>query len=143
MRPSPRGPTPQTEGGHHEGRAEAIWAERDRKLAPAREVRAARRAEARRRSEPQELLTNRKGTPMLHPAGETDPGTLSLSKGGEQPARDSRLGCGREAGAGMGLRDYPRTPLEPFGPSPNASGDSRLPQASDSLISDGRLSSSP
>jgi hypothetical protein len=29
---------------------------------------------------------------MIHPAGETDAGTLSLSKGGEQPARDSRPG---------------------------------------------------
>jgi len=41
-----------------EGRAETIWAERDRKLAEAREARAARRAEARRPSEPHELLTS-------------------------------------------------------------------------------------
>ena len=74
---------------------------------------------------------------MIHPAGQTDAGTLSLSKGGEQPARDSRLGCGRKAGAAMALRDCPRIPHEPFGPSPNASENSRLPQASESLISEG------
>jgi hypothetical protein len=89
---------------------------------------------------------------MIHPAGETDAGTLSLSKGGEQLARpacrslgvgrDSRLGCGRKGGAGMALRDSPRTPLEPFGPSPNAAESSRLPQASESLVSEGRLSNS-
>ena len=60
-------------------------------------------------------LTPREEMPMIHPAGETDAGTLSLSKG-----RDSRLGCGRKAGGGMALGDCPRTPLEPFGPSPNA-----------------------
>jgi putative transposase len=123
-----------------EGRAESIWAERDRKLAAAREARAARRAEARRREDPQELLTTRKETPMLHPAGETDAGNA-----GEQPARDSRLGCGRKPGAGVALRDYPRAPLEPFGLSPDASRNSDWPKASrpsESLIPEGRLSNS-
>jgi len=77
---------------------------------------------------------------MIHPAGETEAGSA-----GEQPARDSRLGCGRKAGAGMALRDYPRPPLKPFGLSPNASENSDWPKASrrsESLISEGRLSSS-
>jgi len=123
-----------------EGRAEAIWADRDRKLAAAREARAARRAQARLGTEPKEPLTTRKETPMIHPAGETEAGSA-----GEQPARDSRLGCGRKAGAGMALRDYPRPPLKPFGLSPNASENSDWPKASrrsESLISEGRLSSS-
>ena len=70
-----------------EGRAEAIWAERDRKLAAARETRAARRAEARLCTEHKELLTSRKELPMMHPAGETEAGSA-----GEQPARDNRPG---------------------------------------------------
>ena len=109
-----------------EGRAEAIWAERDRKL-----------AEARRPNEPQELLTARKETPMIQLAVGTDAGSA-----GEQPARDSRPGCGRKAGAGMALCDCPRAPLEPFGPSLHASEGFRLPQASESLISEARSSSS-
>jgi hypothetical protein len=79
-----------------QGRAEAIWAERDRKLAEAREARRMRRAEARLHGSTAQLLTPAKETPMIHPAGETDAGSA-----GEQPARDSRLGCGRKAGAGM------------------------------------------
>ena len=74
---------------------------------------------------------------MIHPAGETVAATLSLSKG-----RDSRPGCGRKAGAWMTIWGYPRAPLQPFGPSPNASENSRLPRASESLISEGPLSSS-
>jgi len=123
-----------------EGRAEAIWAERDRKLAEAREARRRRRAQVRQRAEAPLDLTVSKETPMLHPAGETDAGTA-----GEHPARDSRLGCGRKAGAGMALRDDPRAPLDPFGLSPDASENSDWPQASrpsDSLIPKGHLSSS-
>lgn len=123
-----------------EGRAEAIWAERDRKLAAAREARAARRAEARLGNQRKELLTTGKELPMIHLAGETEAGTA-----GEQPARDSRLGCGRKAGAGMALRGYPCPPQQPFGLSPNASENSDWPKASrlfESLISEGRLSSS-
>jgi transposase InsO family protein len=123
-----------------EGRAEAIWAERDRKLAAARETRRARRAEARLKGSTAQVLTSAKETPMIHPAGETDAGSA-----GEQPARDSRLGCGRKAGAGMALRDYPRPPLKPFGLSPNASENSDWPKASrlsESLIPEGPLPSS-
>ncbi|MBM4036221.1 MAG: transposase [Planctomycetes bacterium] len=123
-----------------EGRAEAICAERDRKLAAAREARAARRAQARLGTEPKELLTTRKETPMIHPAGETEAGPA-----GEQPARDSRPGCGRKARAGMAPRGYPCPPLKPFGLSPDASENSDWPQASrpsESLIPEGRLSSS-
>jgi len=123
-----------------EGRAEAIWAERDRKLAAAREARAARRAQARLGTEPRELLTTRKETPMIHPAGEPEAGPA-----GEQPARDTRLGCGRKARAGMAPRGYPCPPLKPFGLSPDASENSDWPQASrpsESLIPEGRLSSS-
>jgi len=122
-----------------EGRAEAIWAERDRKLAAARGARAARRAQATLGTENGELLTPSKELPMMHPAGETDAGSA-----GEQPARDSRLECGRKAGAGMALRGYPCPPLKPFGLSPNASENSDWPKASrlsESLISEARLSS--
>ena len=58
-----------------EGRAEAIWAARDAKLAAAREARAARRAEARRHNEPKDLLTPGKEMPMMKPAGETEAGS--------------------------------------------------------------------
>jgi hypothetical protein len=123
-----------------EGRAEAIWAKRDRKLAAAREARRLRRALTPQDAQPHQPLTSAKEPPMIHSAGETDAGSA-----GEQPAKDNRLGCGRKAGAGMALRDYPRTPLEPFGLSPDASENSDWPKASplsESLISEGRLSSS-
>jgi putative transposase len=123
-----------------EGRAETIWAERDRKLAEAREARRVRRAEARLHRSTAPVLTPAKETPMIHPAGETDAGSA-----GEQPARDSRLGCGRTAGAGMALRDYPRPPREPFGLSPNASENSDWPKASrpsESFIPESPLPSS-
>ena len=122
-----------------EGRAEAIWAERDRKLAAAREARAARRAEARRRTDPQELLTNGEETPMIHPAGETDAGTA-----GEQPPRDSRPGRRMTVeGEPTGSPDpHPRSGADGHPEPPDASENSRLPQASESLISEGCLSSS-
>ena len=78
-----------------EGRAEAIWAERDPKLAAAREARAARRAEARRPNEPQELLTTSKDTPMIHPAGQAGAGSA-----GEQPARFCSCEAGDDSTAG-------------------------------------------
>ncbi|MBN1837464.1 MAG: IS3 family transposase [Spirochaetales bacterium] len=125
-----------------EGRAEAIWAERDRKLAEGRETRRARRAEARLHGSAAQLLTPAKETPMIHPAGETDAGSA-----GEHPARDSRPGRrmtveGEPTGSpnphplagGMG---HP----EP----PDASENSDWPKASrlsESLISEGCLSSS-
>jgi len=122
-----------------EGRAETIWAERDRKLAAAREARAARRAEARHRSDPQELLTNGEETPMIHPAGETDAGSA-----GEQPARDSRPGRrmtveGEPTGS---PNPQPRSAGDGHPEPPDASENSRLPQASESLVSEACLSSS-
>jgi putative transposase len=122
-----------------EGRAETIWAERDRKLAAAREARAARRAQARLDTEPKELLTNREETPMMQPAGETDAGSA-----GEQPARDSRPGRRMTVeGEPTGSPDpHPRTGGSGHPEPPDASENSRLPQASESLISEGCLSSS-
>ena len=62
-----------------EGRAETILAERELKLAAARQARKNRRQE--------QTLTKRKQDAMLHLAGETDAGSA-----GGQLARDSRLG---------------------------------------------------
>jgi transposase-like protein len=134
---------------------EAKIAALEAKLAAAREQRAARRrlvlrSEALLRrvaqvpdghaTDTNTFLTKENTQPTVPSAGETDAGTLSLSKGGEQLASDSRLGCGRKARAGLALRDCPRPPLEPFGPSPHASGSSRLPQASRTLTDAGRIS---
>jgi putative transposase len=65
-----------------EGRAEAILAERERKLHAARE----RRAQMRRSSS-ENLLTERKPESKLSAVGETKAGNA-----GERPARDNRLG---------------------------------------------------
>jgi len=115
-----------------EGRAETILTARDTKLAAARERRRAKRLALL--SQP---LTPQKEKPMIQPAGETEAGSA-----GEQPARDSRLGCGRKAGAGTAPRGCPRAPLEPFGQSPNASENSDLPKASRCLIAPGLMSTS-
>jgi ribosomal protein S12 methylthiotransferase accessory factor len=63
-----------------------------RKLAEARDARRLRRAQAGRKSEPQDLLTNRNELPMIHLPGETDAGPA-----GEHPARDSRLAEGQSS----------------------------------------------
>ena len=76
---------------------------------------------------------------MIHSAGETDAGSA-----GEQPARDSLLGR-RMTVQGEPTRSAtpPRRAVEPGHPEPPyASGNSRLPQASEALIPDGQLSSS-
>ena len=65
-----------------EGRAEAILAERERKLAAARE----RRAQMRRSSS-EKALTERKPEGKLPAVGETEAGNA-----GERPTRDNRLG---------------------------------------------------
>ena len=65
-----------------EGKAEAILAERERKLLAARE----RRAQMRRSSS-ENALTERKPESKLPAVGETEVGNA-----GERPARDSRLG---------------------------------------------------
>jgi hypothetical protein len=109
-----------------------ILAARDAKLEAAREPRRAKRLELR--AQPS---TSPKETPMIQSAGETDAGSA-----GEQPARDSRLGCGRKAGAGMAHRGHLCPPLEPFGPSPYAPENSDLPKASRCLITPGQMSTS-
>jgi len=122
-----------------EGRAEAIWAERDRKLAEAREARRVRRAEARRNNSTSEALTSTKEAPMLDLAGETDAGSP-----GEQPARDSRPGRRMTVEGEPPCSPVPhRRPRRRGHPEPpDASENSRLPQASGSSIPEGHLSSS-
>ena len=122
-----------------EGRADAILAERDRKLNAAREGRRMRRAQARRQRELREALTDRKETLMIHPAGETDAGSA-----GEHPARDSRPG---RRIAVEGEPTSSPSPLTSWGahgnPEPlHASQNSRLPGASESLVFEGYLSRS-
>jgi len=75
-----------------EARAEAILAERDRKLVTARERRRERRAQT------QKLLDIEKGGVQNTPAGQTDAGSA-----GEQPARDSRSGDGDTSGGAYQL----------------------------------------
>jgi putative transposase len=72
-----------------EGRAESIFAERDAKLAVARQKRAARRKQqhTEQRDPLKPWLTTRKEMAIFSLAGETDAGSA-----GGQPARDSRLG---------------------------------------------------
>ena len=65
-----------------EGRAEAILAERERKLMAARERRA-----KMRRSSSENCLTDRKEEPIIRTVGETEAGNA-----GERPARDNRPG---------------------------------------------------
>ena len=76
-----------------EGRAEAILADRDRKLAEAREARRARREELR--------LTAKEEETTVTQAGETDAGSA-----GERPARDNRPGR-RTVGTGASTDDAP------------------------------------
>ena len=122
-----------------EGRGEAICAERDRKLAEAREARRLRRAEARRGAPSADLLTSAKETPIIHPAGETDAGPA-----GEHPARDSRPGRRMtvEGEPSRSPNPHRHTVRSGHPEPPYASEHSRLPQASESLISKPRLSSS-
>ncbi len=72
-----------------EGRAETIFAERDAKLAAARERRAAQRRQQRRqqRDPLKPWLTNWERLGILRSAAETDAGSA-----GAQPARDNQLG---------------------------------------------------
>lgn len=96
-----------------EGRAEAILAERDAKLAAAREKRAARRKQHRReqRDPLRPWLTTWKEMAILTLAGETDAGSA-----GEQPARDSWLGGDGNPSGGVpelphpSLVGYPEPP---------------------------------
>jgi hypothetical protein len=76
-----------------EGRAEAILADRDRKLAEAREARRARRKELR--------LTAKEEETTVTQAGETD-----ADRAGERAARDNRPGR-RTVGTGVSTNDAP------------------------------------
>jgi transposase InsO family protein len=77
-----------------EGRAEAIFAERDRKLTAAREARQAKRAA--------QALTGKEVSRTIPLTGETETGSA-----GEQPVRDSRLGNGNPCNGGA-----PSLPLD-------------------------------
>ena len=90
-----------------EGRADAIHAERERKLAIARKARKARRDESGR-----EPLTTWRDVSTIQSAGETDAGAA-----GEQPARDSRPGCRQDAEAGAVI-NRSRLPFGPLADSP-------------------------
>jgi hypothetical protein len=86
-----------------EGREQAIFAERDRKLDAARERRRTKRLD--RAGKEGWVLTARPGRAILPIAGETDAGSA-----GEQPARDNRLGHRRSVAEGTGFK---RRPLPP------------------------------
>ena len=89
-----------------EGRAQSIFADRDAKLAAAREKRAARRKQERieQRDPLRPWLTTWKEMAILASAGETEAGSA-----GEQPARDSRLsGDGNPSG---GVPELPHPSL--------------------------------
>jgi transposase InsO family protein len=90
-----------------EGRADAIHAARERKLAAAREARKARRNKSAR-----EPLTNWKEASTIQTVGETDAGTA-----GEQPARDTRPGCRQDAEVGAAIHRS-RLPFAPLADSP-------------------------
>jgi putative transposase len=96
-----------------EGRAETIFAERDAKLAAARERRAARRKQQRmeQRDPLRPWLTTRREMAILASAGETEAGSA-----GEHPARDSQLGGDGYPSGGVpqlphpSLSGYPEPP---------------------------------
>ena len=97
-----------------EGRAEAILAERDRKLQAARERRA-----TTRRSTNEKSLTNRREEPTIPMVGETEAGHA-----GERPARPAcrSLGAGRDSRPGRRMTvegespDFPALILSPLMP---------------------------
>ncbi|MFO7899445.1 MAG: DDE-type integrase/transposase/recombinase [Planctomycetota bacterium] len=96
-----------------EGRAAAIHAQRERKLAAAREARKARRG----RSE-SEHLTGWREVTTIHPAGETD-----ASSAGAQLARDSRPGFRQPRWERQ--QTAPASPLAPLPIPPDASRELR------------------
>jgi transposase InsO family protein len=120
-----------------EGRAEAIWATREAKLAAARQRRKARRAQAAESSD-SDFSIDRNLDPTTIPlAGETEAGSA-----GEQPARDNRPGIGRKPPAGAALDGCSRDPLDLFGHSLHASENATVGKAVDPLIRVERLSNS-
>ena len=128
-----------------DGRAEAILAERERKLQAARE----RRAQMRRRSR-EKLLTERKPHSRLLLVGETEAGNA-----GERPARDNRPGrravvegacseCAPSPSVPVATAQRPPMPKKTpgSGAEPQNVVTEEAPDASESLIPDGRLSNS-
>jgi transposase InsO family protein len=112
-----------------DGRAEAIWAARERKLAEARERRrAVRKHKHNRQQRERKGLTFTKEARTMTLAGETDAGSA-----GEHPARDSRLGGdGHPSGGVIRLpqshdRATAQRDIQSF---PYASENSDLPKAS-------------
>lgn len=93
-----------------EGRAEAIFAERDRKLEAARERRSQKRQQQR-----EQILTATPRRSIVPVAGETEAGSA-----GEQPARDTRLGFRRKVdrGAALNRRSLPPPNLSEISPMP-------------------------
>jgi len=85
-----------------EGREKAIFAERDRKLAQARERRRAKRLEryGKEGSNDIFLLTEKQAMTSMTSTGETDAGSAGLRRAQSsraQPARDTRPGYGQVA----------------------------------------------
>lgn len=97
-----------------EGRAEQIFAERDAKLAAAREKRAARRKQHRlqQRDPLKPWLTTREQMAIFSLAGETEAGSA-----GEQPARDSRPGGDGCPSGGVARLPHPSCIGHPEPPS--------------------------
>jgi len=119
-----------------DGRAEAIWAERDRKLAEARE----RRSALRREEGEGKGLTFRKEAKTMRLAGETEAGSA-----GEHPARDSRLGGDGYPSWGVTRLPQPHdraTSQRDIQSFPHASENSDLPKASHPLKPEDHCSNS-
>ena len=114
-----------------QGRAEAILAARQAKLAAARERRRVRRQQAAKN-----VLTDDTQRGILPSAGETE-----ASSAGEQLARDTRSGCDGHPSGGVGATGSPsQFRSEDVLSFPNAFLNSDLPQASRSVIREGELS---
>jgi len=94
-----------------EGRAEAIFAERDRKLQQARERRRVKRQEAQRKEAMHFplALTEATQTRTLPMTGETEAGSA-----GAQPARDNRSGHREKISEGPAIHRCPLTPKPLF-----------------------------
>jgi len=90
-----------------EGRAEAIFVERDRKLQQARERRKTKRQEAQRKEGPNDIfrLTEKQAMISIACAGETEAGSA-----GAQPARDNRSGHREKDCEGPAIHRCPLTP---------------------------------
>ena len=120
-----------------EGRAEQIFAERDRKLEQARERRKTNRQQAQKKEATlgNAPLTSSNMSSTTRSAGETDAGSA-----GAQPARDNRPGLRRDVGEGMDLtlRPLPQPPISSNPPMPQKT--QRAPTTGHPLSPQSRLS---